>query len=104
MQTMPRADPKGKSAGWGERSVLVFSQYAEKFRNKISVNERHRLRFVNKQYEHYWQTVTKGSKRRAWKGGRKTYNIFIYSVKGKQWYARKTYKYIHQVKSFVSLW
>lgn len=25
MQTMPRADPQGKSAGRGERSVLVFS-------------------------------------------------------------------------------
>lgn len=52
MQTMPRADPKGKSAGRGGEVRACF-QYAEKFRNKISVNERHRLRFVNKQYEHY---------------------------------------------------
>lgn len=51
MQTMPRADPKGKSAEGGEGRACF--QYAGKFRNKISVNERHRLRFVNKQYEHY---------------------------------------------------
>lgn len=46
--------PKGKECGEGGGGEgRACFQYAEKFRNKISTNERHRLRFVNKQYEHY---------------------------------------------------